>query len=91
MTKIEFMKAVAEKSGLSQKDARTVMHAMQDVIFEHMKDEDGVKITDGIVLYTKYKEGRTGRNPATGETINIEAKYQPACKFGQPVRKYINE
>ena len=58
--------------------------------FANMKDEDGVTPFSGVKFYARYNEAKIGRNPATGESVNIAAKYQPKVRFGSHVKEIIN-
>ena len=89
MNKTELVKAIAEKAGYTQKDVKVVMETLQDVIYNTIKTEE-VKLADGITLSATYKEATTARNPKTGETIEVPAKYAPKCKFGVAIKNAIN-
>ena len=91
MTKMEFVNALAEGAGLTKKDAKIVAATIQDIIYNHIKDEDGLRLAEGIVFRTRYKEAHNGRNPSNGETIEIGARYVPCCKFGKKVKDFINQ
>lgn len=88
MKKIDFVKLVADKADMTQKDVNAVMEAFEEVMMEEIfAKEDSVRLGIGTFSgYTKpATKERTGRNPATGETITIAAK--PAQK-GQPKVKF---
>ena len=89
MNKTELIKAIAEKAGYTQKDVKVVMETLQEVVFNTIKDEE-VKLMDGVALTSVYKEATTARNPQTGETVNVPAKYAPKCKFGVAIKNAIN-
>lgn len=87
MNKSEFVKAVAKKSGYSQKDVAACLDAMNEVKVEALKTEGVCK--DGYFIYkTKMTNPRTGRNPKTGETIEIPAKKKIVVK---PVTAVVDE
>ena len=90
MTKLEFVKAVAEKLGYTQKSIKEVLDVMQEVAYEGMAQEEEVKIFDGVTLIGVHKEARTARNPITGETIQVEAKIAPKAKFGKACKDALN-
>lgn len=88
MKKIDFIKLVADKADMTQKDVNSVIEAFEEVMMEEIfAKEDSVRLGIGTFSgYTKpATKERTGRNPATGETITIAAK--PAQK-GQPKVKF---
>lgn len=89
MNKTELVKAMAEKTGFTQKDIKVVMEALQDVVFDTLKNEE-IKLMDGVTLSAVYKEATTARNPMTGATVDVPAKYAPKCKFGKSIKDAIN-
>lgn len=89
MNKTELVKVVAEKTGYTQKDVKAVMEAVQEVVYSTIKTEE-VKLMDGVTLTSVYKEATTARNPMTGATVDVPAKYAPKCKFGKSVKDAIN-
>ena len=88
MKKIDFVKLIADKADMTQKDVNAVIDAFEEVKMEEIfAKEDSVRLGLGTFSgYTKpATKERQGRNPATGETITIAAK--PAQK-GQPKVKF---
>lgn len=74
MTKSAIMSALAEKTGLSKKDVVGLMDAVVEMAYTEVK-KSGVFVVPGIGKLVKVKRAaRQGRNPATGETIQIPAK-----------------
>ena len=90
MNRADVIKKVAEVTGFTQKDTKVVMDALQEVVFTSLSNEEEVKIMDGVTLCAVHKEARTGRNPRTGETVEIPAKNAPKCKFGKAIKTAIN-
>jgi nucleoid DNA-binding protein len=64
---------------------------LKDVTYAALREHDFVKIIDGVVLETKYKEESEARNPRTGEKIIVPPKYVPKAKFGIRIKELINE
>lgn len=74
MTKSQLMTTLAESTGLSKKDTVNFMEKMVELAFKEVK-KNGVFVIPGIGKLVKVKRAaRQGRNPATGETIQIAAK-----------------
>lgn len=91
MTKAEIVKEFKERAGLkNQTEARNVINALESMIMDHITDEDGFTPFPGIKFYTRYRNARKGYNPATGESIVIEAAYAPKVKFGKAVKDAVN-
>ncbi len=89
MTKNEFVKAVAEGSGITQKVVRDVLNVIQDVAYQAAKDEDSVSIINGLTLTSVVKEARVGRNPSTGEPVDIPEKRVPKVKVGLALKRAV--
>lgn len=90
MNKTDFIKAVAMKTGFTMKDTKAVTDAMQEVVAECMANHEEVKIMDGLVLASVYKEARTARNPRTGEDMPVPAKWAPKAKLGKALKDAVN-
>lgn len=90
MNKVDLTKAVAEQTGFTQKDVRKVLDTIQDVTFAALGRKEEVKLMDGVTLEVKEREARIARNPRTGESVKVEAKNAPKCKFGKPIKEAIN-
>ena len=88
MKKNEFVKLVADKAAMSQKDVVTVMEAFEAVMLENViAVEDNVRLGLGTFsgVTKAARAGRTGRNPRTGEPVEIAAVPE---KHGQPHVKW---
>lgn len=90
MTKTEFVKKLAAETGLTQKDAKELNDIYWNVLFEAMKDTDGISPVVGIKFMTVSKEAHTARNPRTGESIKVPEKIAPKVKFGATVKNLFN-
>ncbi len=91
MNKTELIAAVAEKSGLSKKDAERVINATVDTITEAMVNCDKVQLTGFGIFETKYREARTGRNPLTKEAIQIPATLVPVFKPSKALKDAVGK
>ncbi len=79
MTKSQLLSYLAEKSGIAKKDVISFMDLLTETAYNEVKT-NGEFIVPGIgKLVKKHRNARQGRNPATGETIQIPAK--TVCKF----------
>ena len=77
MNKLEFIEAVAEKSGLSKKDAEKAVTGGIDVITEALKKNEDVQITGFGKFVAAKRAAKTGRNPSTGQHMTIAARVSP--------------
>lgn len=80
MNKGELTKAVAADTGLSQSDAGKAVDAVFDSIAGAVKKRDSVAIAGFGTFSAKTRNAREGRNPATGEKIQIKEKTSAAFK-----------
>ena len=72
LTKSQIVSAVAEKSSLTKKQAAEILEQLAALAYKHAKDSFTIPGLGKLVLVNR--KARVGRNPATGETIQIKAK-----------------
>ncbi|MBQ6824098.1 MAG: HU family DNA-binding protein [Clostridia bacterium] len=89
MNKAELIAAVAAKADVSQKEAGAVVAAVLDEIKDALKKGDKVQLVGFGTFEVRAKAARTGKNPRTGETIEIPASKAPAFKAGKAFKDYI--
>lgn len=86
MNKVTLIAKIAEKSGLNKKQAEMALAAFVDTVTEALKEGDKVQLMGFGTFEVKERSARTGRNPATGATIEIPASKIPAFKPGKGFR-----
>lgn len=74
MTKGEFIEKYAEKTGMSKAEAGRAVNAFTELVGETVRSGDAVVFPGTFKAEVRETAARTGRNPQTGETINIPAK-----------------
>ncbi len=74
MTKSQLMGHLAEKSGLSKKEVQSFMDLLTETAYGEVKSSGEFTLPGLGKLVKKHRAARMGRNPATGETIQIPAK-----------------
>jgi DNA-binding protein HU-beta len=79
MTKLELVEQLANKAGISKKDAERYLDTTIQLIQEALKSGNKVSLTGLGIFSVKEKKARIGRNPKTGEQVQIPAK--KAAKF----------
>ena len=89
MNKTELISAVAEAAGVSKKDTEQVLNAFFDTVQSTLKQNDKVQIPGFGSFEVRERAARTGRNPATGETIEIAAAKAPAFKPGKALKDAV--
>jgi DNA-binding protein HU-beta len=61
----------------------------QEVFYEALESQEDVKLFDGVIFSVKNTAPRTGRNPMTGEAIDIPAKKKASVRFGKAVKDLL--
>ena len=91
MNKTELISAAAEKSGITKKDAEQVLSAAFDLIAAQLQMGEKVQISGFGTFEVKQREARVGRNPHTGEAVQIPAAKVPAFKASKTLKEKIME
>lgn len=91
MNKTELVAAVAEQAGISKKDAEAAVKAFTDVVAGELKNGGKVQLVGFGTFEVADRAAREGRNPKTGETMNIEASKSPKFKPGKALKDSVNE
>ena len=89
MNKTELIAAIADKAGLSKKDAEKALKAFTETVTEQLTA--GSKVLVGFGTFeVSERAAREGRNPHTGETLSIAASKAPKFKAGKALKDAIN-
>jgi integration host factor subunit alpha len=91
MTKIDIIQEVYEKLGFSKKDAAKIVESVFDIMKESLADGEKIKISGFGNFAVKDKKSRRGRNPQTGDEIEISARKVLTFKSSQVLRKILND
>lgn len=91
MTKKDLINAVSKTSGVSKKDAAAVIDAVFAAITDSVANGDSVQLVGFGTFEARKRDARTGRNPHTGEAINISAATVPAFKAGKAFKDAVNK
>jgi DNA-binding protein HU-beta len=89
MNKTELINRVAEASELSKKDATKAVDAVFYTIQEALKKGEPVQLIGFGNFEVRERSARTGRNPQTGQTIEIPATRVPAFKPGKKLKDAV--
>ena len=90
MNKSELIEAVAEKSGLTKADTDRALKSVIETITETLQKGEQVTMIGFGTFLVRERKARTGRNPRTGETIQIKAANNPAFKAGKALKDAVN-
>ena len=89
MNKTELIAAVAEKAGLTKKDAERALNATFEAITESLVKGDKVSVSGFGIFEVKNREARVGRSPRTKETIEIPATRLPGFKASKTLKDTV--
>ncbi len=90
MKKTELVAAIADKAGLTKKDAEKALAAFIDTVTDALKDGDKVQLIGFGSFEVRERAARTGINPSTKETIKIAASKTPVFKAGAAFKAAID-
>ncbi len=89
MTKQEFVDAVADKAGMSKRDAGAAVDAMLDCITDTLRRRDSVTFTGFGKFSTSARAARMGVNPRTGAKVMIPATTVPKFSAGSALKSAV--
>lgn len=90
MNKGEFVDAVAAKGDMSKAEASSAVDAVLDAVTEAMSQGDQITLVGFGTFLVRKREARTGRNPRTGEPLEIAASNVPSFKAGKALKDAVN-
>ena len=90
MNKTELINAVADKTAMTKKDVEKAMNAMLLTISDTLKSGDKVQLVGFGSFEVRERSAHKGRNPQTGEEIEIPAGKTPAFKAGKTLKDALN-
>lgn len=90
MNKTELVEKVAEDADISKAAAARAVDAVIDAVMSTLKNGEQVQVAGFGSFLVRDRAARTGRNPATGATINIPAAKVPAFKAGKALKDAVN-
>ncbi len=90
MNKNDLISAVAESSGLQRNDAVKAVEGVFEAISGALKSGDEVRLVGFGTFSVAKRKASTGRNPRTGEAMEIKASAQPKFKAGKSLKDAVN-
>jgi len=90
MNKSELIDAIAAGADISKAAAGRALDSMIDSVSDALKNGDTVNLIGFGTFMVRERAARTGRNPRTGETINIAASKNPSFKAGKALKDAVN-
>lgn len=90
MTKTDLVNFIAEEAGLTKADATRALDAFMGGVTEGLKKEGKVTLTGFCTFAAEKKPAKKGRNPRTGETVEIPARVAVKVKAGSKLKEALN-
>jgi DNA-binding protein HU-beta len=90
VNKNELIGVVSDKTGLSRADSTNAIDCVFDAISDALKGGDEVRLVGFGTFSVSQRRASEGRNPRTGEKINIPASKQPKFKAGKSLKDAVN-
>ena len=90
MNKNDLISQVADDTGLSEVDATKAVDAVLDNIAGSLSNGGEVRLVGFGTFSVTHRKATTGRNPRTGEAIQIKASNQPKFKAGKALKDAVN-
>jgi DNA-binding protein HU-beta len=90
MNKAEFVESVAEKADFSRRDAELAVEAALETIEQELSRGREITLTGFGKFHVAKRGARQGRNPQTGQTIQIKASRVPRFSAGSKLKQVVN-
>ena len=90
MNKTELVAAIADKAEISKKDSEKALKAFVDVVTEELKKGHKIQLVGFGTFEVTERAAREGRNPLTGEKMQIKASKAPKFKAGKALKDAVN-
>jgi integration host factor subunit beta len=91
MTKADLVEEVIRVAVLSKKDAENVVNTVFAQILEALKSDDKIELRGFGSFRVRRRRSRLGRNPKTGDRVDVPSKRIPYFKPGKELRDLIND
>jgi integration host factor subunit beta len=90
MTKADLVEKIAERAQLSKKDSEIVVNTVFQSIIEALTKGDKVELRGFGSFRARGRQSRVGRNPKTGDSVEVPSKKVPFFKPGKDLKKLVN-
>ena len=90
MNKTEVIDKITEKTQLSKSEVEKVIASLFETIKSSLKDKQSVRLVGFGTFSSSERKARVGRNPQTGQEINIPSCQYPKFKPGKEFKDYLN-
>ncbi len=89
MNKSELVDVVAEKAGITKKETTKIINAFTEVVSEAIKERNEIRLVGFGTFKVRSRAARAGRNPKTGEQVEILAKEVPVFVPGKKLKQIL--
>ncbi|MCX6119878.1 MAG: HU family DNA-binding protein [Proteobacteria bacterium] len=89
MNKAELIEAISKTTEMTKADTERTLDAFIDVVSKNIKKKDGVKLVGFGTFISSSRKARVGRNPQTGEEIQIPARKVPVFRPGKELKESV--
>ncbi len=90
MTKADLVEEVTKLGDLTRRDAEVIVETIFDSVVKALRDGDKIEIRGFGSFRTRQRNARTGRNPKTGDKVDVPAKRVPFFKPSKELRDLVN-
>ena len=91
MTKADLINFVSEKAGITRVKAEIVVNTIFDTMVDALMKDDRIEIRGFGSFVNRFYGSYKGRNPRTGDVINVKEKKLPFFKVGKELREEVNK
>lgn len=91
MNKSDLARRIAERRGIHQRKADAIVNAVFETMAKALERKERIEIRGFGSFISKHYKAYVGRNPKTGEQIEVPAKWMPYFKVGKDLKRKINE
>ena len=91
MKKTDLIEVISKQSRISRVDAKQLIEIILEEISSAITSGKGVEVRGFGVFYKRYRKGRIGINPKTGEKTEVSAKFVPFFKPGKLLKEAVNK
>ena len=91
MNRTDLIDAVAQATTLTKKESEAAINATLDAVVDALSKNEKVVLVGFGTFETKKRAARKGRNPSTGEPMNIPASTAPVFKAGKGMKDKVNK
>ena len=91
MTKADLIEEVSQQCSVSKKNAEAIVNTFLECVIDSLNRDEGVELRGFGSFRIRERGSRTGRNPRTGESVEVAPKKVPYFKVGKQLKELIND